>query len=166
MVDKKFVCDGKEIEDIKYVKDTYIVFKKDNDKYILEGNVAGLKSFLKILNKFLRRYVFILMRDCQLNDGYTCNADSFFDYPSLPLMIQKVKKTNRIYYEEEIMNYPEVKSIHLYLNHSEVRKMKSNILKLINNEFDIIKYEIFDFNNTESKKFMISKKDIQAKRVL
>ena len=44
--------------------------------------------------------------------------------------------------------------------------MKSNILKLINNEFDIIKYEIFDFNNTESKKFMISKKDIQAKRVL
>ena len=80
----------------------------------MEGNVAGLKSFLKILNKFLRRYVFILMRDCQLNDGYTCHADSFFDYPSLPLMIQKVKKTNRIYYEEEIMNYPEVKSIHLY----------------------------------------------------
>ena len=79
MIDEKYICDGEEIDDIRYEEGTFISFRKNNDSFTLEGNVAGLKSFIKILNKLLRKYNYVLLRDGFISDYYIYNADYFFD---------------------------------------------------------------------------------------
>lgn len=165
MIDEKYLCDGEEIDDIRYEEGTFISFRKNNDSFTLEGNVAGLKSFIKILNKLLRKYNYVLLRDGFISDYYIYNADYFFDCPSLPLMIIKVKNTDRIFYDVSIMNYPEVKSICLYLKRSDILNLKLKILELIENKYDNFKFEIFDLNSEESLNFNVNKIDVPPIRL-
>ena len=145
-----------EISNIKILDGSFIKFSYDGEDANLNGNIKGLKSFIKVLNKLLKRkYNFVRLADTQAGDFFTYDADYFFDYSSNYLSLVKVLDRNSFIYHEDHVGFANKKELVLYISKDKLKELRNNIVKLIKNS----KIDKFEFKLSDSKFFIINKLD-------
>ena len=150
-----------EINDVKILDGSFIKFAYDGEDANLNGNIKGLKSFIKVLNKLLKRkYNFVRLADTQAGDFFTYDADYFFDYSSNYLSLVKVLDRNSFIYHEDHVGFANKKELVLYISKDKLKELRNNIVKLIKNS----KIDKFEFKLSDSKFFIINKLDRESIR--
>ena len=150
-----------EISNIKILDGSFIKFSYDGEDANLNGNIKGLKSFIKVLNKLLKRkYNFVRLADTQAGDFFTYDADYFFDYSSNYLSLVKVLDRNSFIYHEDHVGFANKKELVLYISKDKLKELRNNIVKLIKNS----KIDKFEFKLSDSKFFIINKLDRESIR--
>ncbi len=166
MFEKEYLYDGEELIDVNLVKETYITFKFSSNYYVLEGNKPGLESLIRILNKLIyKKYNWIRLLDMSMDDEYYTNApEFFFDKPSIPLEIRRIKKKENIFYDEyDCKMYG--RTLTLYLTRKKLLLLKKQIVELIeNDDFSEKVIDIKNINGQDSQKLFISYKNVKAVR--
>ena len=149
-----------EINSTKILDGSFIKFDYDGGNANLNGNIQGLKSFVKVLNKLLKRkYNYVRLADTQAGDFYTYAADYFFDYSSNYLSLGKIEHKEFIYYEDSV-GWANKKELDLYISKDKLEELRNAIVKMIK-DYKILKFE---FKLSDSKFFVINKLDCEAIR--
>ena len=150
-----------EINDVKILDGSFIKFAYDGEDANLNGNIKGLKSFVKVLDKLLKRkYSFVRLADTQAGEFYTYDADYFFDYSSNYLSLTKeVDKNNHIQCKDSV-GWADKKELIINISKDKLKELKSDIVKLIKDS----KMDKFEFQLSDSKLFIINKLDCDAIR--
>ena len=150
-----------EILNIKILDGSFIKFAYDGEDANLNGNIPGLKSFVKVLNKLLKRkYNYVRLADTQAGDFYTYAADYFFDYSSNYLSLVKIIEHKEFIYYEDSVGWADKKELNLYISKDKLKELRNTIVKLIKDS----KMEKFEFKLSDSKFFVINKLDCEAIR--
>jgi len=165
MIEKECFYNQDELYDIDIVKGTYITFKFISNHYILEGNKQGLESFVKILNKLIyKKYDWIRLLDLSINEYCTNAPEYFFDGPSIPLQIGKIKRKKDILYDDyNCKMYG--RTLDIYLSRKKLLYIKKQILELIDN--CNLSEKIIDIKNIDDReyqKLIIRYKDVRPLR--
>lgn len=150
-----------EINDVKILDGSFIKFAYDGEDANLNGNIKGLKSFIKVLNKLLKRkYSFVRLADTQAGDFFTYDADYFFDYSSNYLSLNKeVDENNFIKYKDSV-GWAEKKELIINISNDKLKELRNGIVKLIKDS----KMNNFEFQLSDNKVFFINKLDCEAVR--
>ena len=150
-----------EINDVKILDGSFIKFAYDGEDANLNGNIKGLKSFIKVLNKLLKRkYSFVRLADTQAGDFFTYDADYFFDYSSNYLSLNKeVDENNCIKYKDSV-GWAEKKELIINISNDKLKELRNGIVKLIKDS----KMNKFEFQLSDNKFFIINKLDCEAVR--
>lgn len=154
-------CVYDQIINTKILDGSFIKFAYDGDNANLNCNIKGLKSFLKVLNKLLKRkYNYVRLADTQAGDFFTYAADYFFDYSSNYLSLTKVLDRKNFIYHEDSVGWANKKELDLYISKDKLKKLRSTIVKLIKDS----KIEKVEFELSDNKYFIINKLDCEAIR--
>lgn len=150
-----------EINDVKIFDGSFIKFAYDGEDANLNGNIKGLKSFIKVLNKLLKRkYNFVRLADTQAGDFFTYDADYFFDYSSNYLSLNKeVDKNNYIKCKDSV-GWADKKELIIDISKDKLKELRNDIIKLIKDS----KKDKFEFQLSDSKLFIINKLYCEAIR--
>lgn len=150
-----------EISNIKILEGSFIKFAYDGEDANLNGNVPGLKSFVKVINKLLKRkYNYVRLADTQAGDFYTYAADYFFDYSSNYFSLVKIIEHKEFIYYEDSVRWADKKELNLYISKDKLKELRNTIVKLIRDS----KMEKFKFKLSDSKFFVINKLVCEAIR--
>ena len=165
MIEKEYFYNEDELFDLNIVKGTYITFKFISDHYVLEGNKQGLKSFVRILNKLIyKKYDWIRLLDLSINEYYTNAPEYFFDEPSIPLQIGKIKRKKDILYDDyDCKMYG--RTLDIYLTRKNLLYLKEQILELLDNRNLSEKIIVIkNINDIDYQKLLIRYKDVKPIR--